>query len=115
MIPDNLDTQDILRALRRPNPDWLVTVQKPEIVSGEDYRMGVVPGFVQIDDVSNGQNHWSKSIDTLRAEGIEVPDFNELPTGQYTFEEACVLLQMQCGEWPALPEIKPITTRLEGV
>jgi len=69
---------------KQPDPKWQVIVQEPQ--EG-------VPGYVQIDDVSGGQNKWSKSPETLAKEGVQVPDFSKLPQGKYTFEQAQKLLE----------------------
>lgn len=68
-----------------PNPDWLVTVQASQ-------EGGQIPGYVQIDDVTGGDNRWSKGPATLRAEGVDIPDFSVLPSGQYQFDQACKLV-----------------------
>jgi len=66
------------------DPNWQVTVQAPQ--AHESGR--TIPGYVQIDDVSGGQNRWSKGPETLRNEGYNVPDLSELPSGKYTMKEA---------------------------
>lgn len=54
-----------------------------------------VPGYVQIDEITGGQNVWSKSRETLAKEGVEVPDFSQLPSGKYSYSEAESLLRAQ--------------------
>lgn len=66
----------------KPNPNWLVTVQAPQ-------EGGRIPGYVQIDDVTGGENRWSKGPETLRAEGFDIPNFAGFPSGQYRF---CALI-----------------------
>lgn len=68
-----------------PQPEWQVSVQSEQ---------GGIPGtgYVQIDDISNGQNNWSKSPQTLAKEGVQVPDFSKLPQGKYTYKDAVDLL-----------------------
>ncbi|MDE2098676.1 MAG: hypothetical protein KGL39_15585, partial [Patescibacteria group bacterium] len=66
-----------------PDPNWRVTVQADQSLGNK-----TVPGYVQIDDVSGGQNQWSKSPQTLAKEGVQVPDFSKLPQGTYTYAEA---------------------------
>jgi N12 class adenine-specific DNA methylase/2'-5' RNA ligase len=76
-----------------PEPDWRVTVQAPQPLTLEGQPTGkVVPGYVQIDKVTNGQNEWSRSPETLAQQGVTVPDFSKLPQGQYTYAEAEKLL-----------------------
>jgi hypothetical protein len=65
-------------------PDWQVTVQHPQAPGDA--------GYVQVDDVTGGQNRWSKGPAKLRAEGFSVPDFSLLPTGRYTWAQALELL-----------------------
>lgn len=81
-----------------PNPKWQVTVQQPERfpfgASGGPTGEWVVPGYVQIDDVSPG-NPWSKSPDSLRVFGYAVPRFDRLPTGRYSWAEACRMLERE--------------------
>jgi len=69
---------------KQPNPAWRVTVQRPQCPGD--------PGYVQVDDVSGGENRWSRGPETLRAEGYDVPDFSALPTGTYTWAEAYAAL-----------------------
>jgi len=88
---EDLRDAGMLKHLEAPKgevsrPDWRVTVQ-PDEVPGS--------GYVQIDEVKNGQNTWSKSKETLAKEGITVPDFKSLPRGQYSFDEAVKLLKEQ--------------------
>lgn len=66
--------------LEMQTAEWQVTVQRPQVPGDR--------GYVQIDDVSGGENHWSKGPAQLRAEGYHVPDFSRLPTGRYTWAEA---------------------------
>jgi hypothetical protein len=71
--------------------NWQVSVQAPQQhPSGQ-----TVPGYVQIDDLTGGQNRWSKSPETLRKEGVEVPDFSKLPQGKYSYAEAVKKVQPQ--------------------
>jgi len=97
-----------------PKPDWQVTVQSP-IKVGEN----TAPGFVQFDDVTGGENKWSKSAATLAKEGVQVPDFSQLPQGKYTFEQAQKLLSEQPNlkesQQPLnpMPEIKGSSNRPE--
>lgn len=64
--------------------EWQVTVQKPQVPGGR--------GYIQIDDISGGENRWSKSPETLAKEGYEVPDFSALPQGKYTVKQAMEIL-----------------------
>jgi hypothetical protein len=45
-----------------------------------------------VDDISGGQNNWSKSPETLRREGYAVSDYSNLPTGRYRLWFADFLL-----------------------
>jgi N12 class adenine-specific DNA methylase len=83
-----------------PDPNWQVTVQNDNGVPGS--------GYVQIDDVSGGQNNWSKSPKTLGEEGYTVPDFSSLPQGKYTFDEAITKLNQQSAA-PAPVQATPKT------
>jgi hypothetical protein len=66
---------------------WHVTVQ-----SAQEYDKMLVPGYVQLDEVRNGQNLRSVSAEALRKEGRYVDDFSQLPQGRYTLKEAQALL-----------------------
>lgn len=70
---------------------WQVTVQREQPLP--DGRL--VPGYVQVDDLTGGVNRWSKSPAQLRAEGHDVPDFSRLPQGRYEFETARGWLRME--------------------
>lgn len=63
-----------------PEPrDFLYTVQKGE---------GNVPGYVQIDDVTDKANRESGSLEKFRERGYDLPDVPEsLPQGQYTLDQ----------------------------
>ena len=52
----------------------------------------VVPGYVRIDDISGGQNNWSRSPETLKTQGYRLPDYSKLPPGKYTAAQAEKLL-----------------------
>lgn len=60
------------------------TIQKPfDLGNGR-----TVPGYTQIDEIIEGVNTRSSSLEELRAEGLDLPDVpDSLPTGQYTLEE----------------------------
>jgi hypothetical protein len=69
------------------NPaDWRVTVQQP------DPQVLGSRGYVQLDQLTNGQNVRSASRETLAKEGIQTPDFSGLPQGQYPMAEAMRML-----------------------
>jgi hypothetical protein len=70
--------------LKPADPNWQVTVQEPMVEGGRE----IAPGYVQIDDVTGGENHWSKSPETLRKEGYDVPELKGLKQGKYTMAEA---------------------------
>ncbi len=65
------------------DPNWQVSVQAAQKMS--DGRE--VPGYVQIDDVSQG-NKWSAGPEKLREQGYDIPDLSGLPQGKYTLAEA---------------------------
>lgn len=69
---------------KMPDPNWQVTVQSPIQLDAKN-RM---PGYTQIDDISGGQNHWSKGPQTLARQGYNIPDFSKLPQGRYPLGEA---------------------------
>jgi hypothetical protein len=73
--------------------NWQVTIQAAQVLTHPDGSSMSVPGYVQIDDISGGQNVWSKGPATLRAEGIEVPDFSSLPSGRYLWPVAVKLIE----------------------
>lgn len=83
-----------------PDPNWQVTVQAPQKLSDTES----MPGYVQIDDVSNGQNNWSMSPQTLAQKGVAVSDFSQLPQGKYTYQQAEQLLK---GGQNAVQELRP--------
>lgn len=68
--------------LEKPaDKDWQVTVQPEEPgIPGT--------GYVQIDDITGGVNHWSKGPESLGKEGYNIPDFKKLPMGKYKYEDA---------------------------
>jgi len=78
------------------DPDWQVTVQESQTMPD---GKTVVPGYVQIDDVSGGQNKWSKNPQTLRQEGFAVPTgIEKLPSGKYSMAD---VQRMTAREQPA--------------
>lgn len=88
--PDSSAVQSLAReiasaeAVKSADPNWRVTVQSPvELSPGQ-----TMPGYVQIDDVAGGQNNWSKGPAELRDAGYSIPDFSNLPQGQYSFAKA---------------------------
>lgn len=90
------ETQGVSPAVPAPvlspkvaSPQWQVTVQKDEF---DPQSNQVVPGYIQIDSVRDGQNEWSSSPDKLTAQGYTIPDFSKLPGGRYTFGEAMQML-----------------------
>jgi len=69
--------------------------QKPSTVGVENFEVSVqapageVPGYVQIvDRAAPGENVKSPTVESLKAAGVDVPDFSKLPTGKYTWAEA---------------------------
>lgn len=87
------------------DPDWQVSVQK-------DPRFPQF-GYVQIDDVTGGQNLWSKSPKTLREEGYNIPDslFDEVPHGKYKLGD--ILNGEPKNIQKAQPQFQPVTTKAE--
>lgn len=63
---------------------FIVSVQAPQ---------GEVPGNVQIVDPAQTERSQSPTVESLRAAGVNVPDFTQLPQGQYAYPEAVKLLQ----------------------
>jgi hypothetical protein len=84
-----LPTQAVTKPASRK---WQVTVQSPETIT-EGAKTVSSPGYVQVDDVTGGQNHWSLGPEGLREQGVEVPDFSKLPQGKYDWDEAVKLLR----------------------
>jgi hypothetical protein len=106
--------------MRTYNPNWLVTVQREQRVQCPCHELDrVIPGYVQVDDVTGGQNNWSKSPQTLVAEGCDLPEaalhFDRLPSGQYTFEQALHWMRQETEQWPDLPHLQPVTAELRRV
>jgi hypothetical protein len=87
--------------------DWRVSVQSSVEETNAKGELKKIPGYVQIDDLTGGQNVWSKGPEGLRKEGYDVPDFSKLPQGQYTYEQAVKKLaelpkqaEVKLGVWP---------------
>lgn len=79
--------------MKQANPNWMVTVQAPQtLVNPFDGVQAHIPGYVQIDDIEDGQNNWSKTTNRLHDEGYEIPDFHLLPQGKYTWAQATILV-----------------------
>lgn len=64
--------------------DYRYTVQRPmDLGNGS-----MIPGYIQIDEIAGGQNTRSSNLETLRQQGIKLPDVpDHLPTGQYSLDE----------------------------
>jgi hypothetical protein len=92
--PPEQAVQNLDEPTKPPDPNWQVTVNKPQVPGDV--------GFIQIDDVSGGQNKWSSNPEKLKAQGFDVPDFSKLPQGKYTLAEAQKLLQK-----PATAKLAP--------
>jgi len=85
------------------DPAWQVSVQSPQL---HPETKETVPRYVQIDDLTGGENRWSKSPETLKAEGFTLPEGIEtLPQGKYKMSEVMEKLKPQ--EPPALPQLSP--------
>lgn len=95
---------------KAPNPDWQVTVQSPQLMPD---KVTQSPGYVQIDEITNGQNVWSSDPQRLRAQGYDIPDFSKLPQGKYTLDQAKKLLEK--GPEPAAPDEPPPTETPEDL
>jgi hypothetical protein len=66
-----------------PTTDYQYTVQRPQEHNGH-----TIPGYIQIDEVHNGQNVRSTNLEALKAEGVDLPPVpDHLPQGQYTLEQ----------------------------
>lgn len=78
---------------KQPDPNWQVTVQAPTDL-GEGKQ---VPGYVQFDDVTGGENKWSLGAEKLKQAGYNVEDFSKLPQGKYTYKQAQELLKGNAG------------------
>lgn len=63
---------------------FIVSVQAPQ---------GEVPGNIQIVDPAQTERSQSPTVESLLAAGVQVPDFTQLPQGQYAYPEAVKLLQ----------------------
>ena len=53
---------------------WKLSVWGPDL-----------PGYAQVDMLDdNGENHGSTNLTKLAAQGYDIPDISNLPSGQYT-------------------------------
>lgn len=98
---------------RELNPDWRVSIHREPSIPN-------FPGYVQIDDISGGVNKWSKSPQTLRAEGYDVPDslFEKVSTGRYKLGDLLEgksepLPQVQMRDLREKTQFQPVTTKTE--
>jgi ribosomal protein S7 len=90
------DSQDAVgqSPVKQLAPDLRVSVQSPqEMTHFQTGEKSTVPGYVQIDEVKDGKNTWSKGPESLKAEGYNVPDYSKLPQGKYTVNEANEMLK----------------------
>lgn len=64
--------------------DYQYTLQR-EQDAGDGRK---IPGYLQVDEIRDGENTRSSNIEDLRKEGIELPDApDHLPSGRYTLAE----------------------------
>lgn len=72
---------------KKPDPNWRVVVQGPE---------GESKGYFQIvDPKATSEAVQSPTAESLKAAGVDVPDFSKLPQGTYTYAEAVAKLAEQ--------------------
>lgn len=75
-------------------PDLRISVQnEQEMTHPQTGEKVKIPGYVQLDEVKDGKNTWSKGPESLKAEGYDVPDYSKLPQGKYTVNEANEILK----------------------
>lgn len=84
---------------KSPDPNWQVTVQGEQQLDANTK----VPGYVQIDDVSNGENKWSSNPEKLRKEGYDIPELNTLPTGKYKMSDVLSKFQAETKQPTFMP------------
>lgn len=64
--------------------DYQYTVQRPLTLEGGK----LIPGYTQIDELHGGKNTRSSNLETLRKEGVDLPDVpGHLPSGRYTLAQ----------------------------
>lgn len=75
----------------KPIPEnWLIAVQPPQDAGNGQ----IMPGNVQvIDPTVTDERATSPTLESLKAQGFDVPDFSSLPKGRYTVAEALRLLK----------------------
>lgn len=77
-----------------------VTVNAPQQIPNGP----LVPGFVQIDEVIDGQNTRSGMAKVMQDAGMTVPDFSSLPQGRYTYPQALERLAALQGDRRSPPQ-----------
>lgn len=64
----------------RPESNYLYTISRPQMAGD--------PGYIQVDEVANGQSLGSHTVEELNDRGVKIPQPPAwLPTGQYTLTQ----------------------------
>lgn len=88
-------------------PGYQYTVQRQQTADGK-----VIPGYIQIDNIVNGQSTESTTIEKLRAQGVDLPDVPEwLPQGQYSLRQ--IQEAITRGPVPGGPKIEVTAAKTE--